>query len=84
MINEEKLKPTLNLHNGAGQRNSSLCYLDNSTSNHMKGQLSKFRDLDENVKGKVKFGDGSIVLIKGKGSIVLYCKNGEEKLLRDV
>lgn len=50
----------------------------------MTGQKSKFRVLDESVGGRVKFGDGSLVDIKGKGSIVLKYKNGEEKTLGDV
>ncbi|XP_074355672.1 uncharacterized protein LOC141695315 [Apium graveolens] len=33
---------------------------------------------------QVKFGDGSTVCIKGKGVVSFRCKNGEEKLLRDV
>ncbi|KAL8089889.1 hypothetical protein AgCh_039374 [Apium graveolens] len=36
------------------------------------------------MTGLVKFGDGSTVDIKGKGTVVFKCKNGEEKLLRDV
>lgn len=36
----------------------------------MIGQRSKFKDLDEGVTGQVKFGDGSIVEIKGKGSVM--------------
>lgn len=50
----------------------------------MTGQLSRFRELDEGVKCKVRFGDGSTVLIKGKGTIVMKCKNGDERLLKDV
>lgn len=50
----------------------------------MSGQKSKFNELDETITGKVKFGDGSTVEIKGKGSVSLSCKNGEERLLREV
>ena len=32
----------------------------------------------------VKFGDGSMVEIKGKGSISFKCKNGEERILNGV
>ena len=45
-------------------------------SNHMTGQKTKFRDLDETVTGEVKFGDGLTVGIK--------CKNGEDRLLCEV
>lgn len=59
-------------------------YLDNGASNHMTGNLKMFAVLDKNVAGKVKFGDGSCVDIKGKGSIVLEGKTGEHRMLTDV
>lgn len=33
---------------------------------------------------KLGFGDGSTVKIKGKGSVILKCNNGEDKLLNEV
>lgn len=84
LINEEKVLPKLSQNSEGDQVSSNLWYLDNGASNHMTGQLSKFRDLDRSVNGQVRFGDGSTVLIKGKGSIVLKCKNGDERLLKDV
>lgn len=36
------------------------------------------------MSGKVKFGDGSTVCIKGKGTVVFQCKNGEERTLSEV
>ncbi|KAJ9554040.1 hypothetical protein OSB04_018085 [Centaurea solstitialis] len=59
-------------------------YLDNGASNHMTGKYSYFSELNENITGWVKFGDGSLVSIKGKGSILFIGKNGEQKLLKDV
>lgn len=50
----------------------------------MTGHLSKFDKLDESVVGQVKFGDGSIVQIRGKGSITFKCKNGETRTLSEV
>lgn len=44
----------------------------------------KFKELNEDITGQVKFGDGSLVLIKGKGSISVKCKNGDERVLNDV
>ncbi|XP_074376706.1 uncharacterized protein LOC141718221 [Apium graveolens] len=48
------------------------------------GQRAKFKELDEKVTGKVKFGDGSTVKIKGKGSVMFICKTGGEVMLREV
>ena len=50
----------------------------------MTGDREKFRELDENVTGKVKFGDGSTVQIMGKGSILFDCRNGDQWLLQEV
>ena len=61
-----------------------MWYLDNGASNHMTGQRGKFKELDERVTGKVKFGDGSTVTIEGKGSVAFQCKNGEERILHEV
>nr|GEV28658.1 ribonuclease H-like domain, reverse transcriptase, RNA-dependent DNA polymerase [Tanacetum cinerariifolium] len=44
----------------------SLWYLDNGASNHMTGVREHFKELDEKVSGKVGFGDGSYIEIKGK------------------
>lgn len=81
LLNEEAVIPKLS-HGENVQ--SNLWYLDNGASNHMTGHREKFKTLDEGVTGKVKFGDGSTVEIKGKGSIILKCKNGEERLLHEV
>lgn len=66
------------------QRESNTWYLDNGASNHMTGDKSKFEILNEETGGRVRFGDGSTVMIKGKGSIKFRCKNGEERMLHDV
>nr|GEZ95830.1 zinc finger, CCHC-type [Tanacetum cinerariifolium] len=42
----------------------SLWYLDNEASNHMTGVREHFKELDEKVSGKVRFGDGSYIEIK--------------------
>jgi hypothetical protein len=59
-------------------------YLDSGASNHMTGDLKKFKDIDTDFSGKVKFGDGSSVDIQGIGSIVFDGNNGNQWLLRDV
>ena len=58
LINEEKVKPRLNSNNGDVQGNSNLWYLDNGANNHMTGQLSKFRELDEKCEGKCEIWRG--------------------------
>lgn len=50
----------------------------------MTGDRLKFRDIDQAVFGKVRFGDGSSVEIMGKGSILFQGKTGDQWLLRDV
>ncbi|XP_074341853.1 uncharacterized protein LOC141679248 [Apium graveolens] len=47
-------------------------------------QRTKFKELDEKITGKVRFGDGSTVEIKGKGTVTFKCKNGEEVTLDGV
>ncbi|GJS84116.1 uncharacterized mitochondrial protein-like protein [Tanacetum coccineum] len=59
-------------------------YFDNGASNHMTGNYSYFYELNENNTGRVRFGDGSCVSIKGKGSILFQGKNKEQKLLKYV
>lgn len=82
LLNETKVTPKLG--KDGEQVESNIWYLDNGASNHMTGVRSKFQDLDEKVTGQVRFGDGSTVEIKGKGSVVFACKNGEERTLDEV
>lgn len=37
----------------------------------MTGDRSIFHEIDEKISGKIKFGDGSTVQIKGKGTMLL-------------
>ncbi|KAI3518262.1 hypothetical protein L1887_06792 [Cichorium endivia] len=59
-------------------------YLDNGASNHMTCNHSFFSELNERITGRVRFGDGSCVGIKGKGSIIFEGKNGEQKVMKDI
>ena len=45
---------------------TNMWYLDNEASNHMIEDQAKFKDLDEELIGNIKFSDWSIVLIQGK------------------
>ena len=63
-LNEEKvllksLEPS--------KKENRMWYLDNGASNHMTGEKSYFSELNENVKGRVKFVDGSCVDINSEG-----------------
>nr|GEY65329.1 zinc finger, CCHC-type [Tanacetum cinerariifolium] len=54
---------------------ASQWYFDNGASNHMTGIRDHFENLDEKVSGRVKFGDGSYIEIKGKGTPVCLLAN---------
>lgn len=80
-LNERKVKPSVF---EAEQGVENLWYLDNGASNHMSGNRSFFLSLDEEITGKVRFGDDSRIDIKGKGSIRFILKGGEKKILNNV
>lgn len=82
-LNEENIIPRLEV-NIKERKFSQLWYLDNGASNHMTGDKTKFSKLDENITGEVKFGNGSTVCIRGKGSVSFKCKTGEERVFNDV
>ena len=58
--------------------------LDTDASNHMSGSRIAFADLDTGVIGSVQFGDGSITWIKGIGTVLFSCKNGEHRSLPNI
>ncbi|XP_024011308.1 uncharacterized protein LOC112086571 [Eutrema salsugineum] len=74
-LNEKKVKP-----DNFDACSDKVWYLDNGASNHMTGNRHCFSKLDETVTGKVRFGDDSRIDIKGKGSIVFFCKDGLKEL----
>ena len=53
-------------------------------SNHMTGDKSLFKDLDESLKSEVRLGDNKLVKVEGKGSIAIVTQSGITKLLNDV
>ncbi|GJW92234.1 ribonuclease H-like domain, reverse transcriptase, RNA-dependent DNA polymerase [Tanacetum coccineum] len=59
-------------------------YLANGASNHMTGIREHFKELDEKVSGKVRFGDGSYIEIKGKGSIIIECDDEKQRIISHV
>jgi hypothetical protein len=67
-----------------GEPDSRHWIFDTGASNHMTGAREAFSDLDFDVGGTVRFGDSSIVWIKGCGTILFACKNGEHRALGNV
>jgi hypothetical protein len=59
-------------------------YLDTGVTNHKMGRDNVFSELDRAVQGTVKFGDGSVVNICGKGTIIFSGRHSEHKVLTDV
>ena len=82
-LNEVKVFPEL-YFTGDDDSGRDAWYLDNGASNHMTGDHHKFRNIDNNVSGKVRFGDGSAVEIHGRGSILFQGPSGHQWLLNDV
>nr|GEU29203.1 hypothetical protein [Tanacetum cinerariifolium] len=56
----------------------------NNDSSGGRGNYYYFFELNGNITGRVRFGDGSCVSINGKGSILFQGKNREQKMLKDV
>ena len=78
-------EPRAHVHLGRmGGEQEQRWYLDSGASNHMTGSKAAFSELDDDVTGTVKFGDGSRVAIRGHGTIIFRCQNGEHRALTDV
>ena len=77
-------EPRAQVHLGrVGADQEQPWYLDSGASNHMTGSKDS-SELDGDVTGTVKFGDGSRVAIQGRGTIIFRCQNGEHRALTDV
>ena len=50
----------------------------------MTSARSAFSELDSGIHGTVKFGDGSVVGIEGRGTVLFNCKSGEHQALTGV
>jgi hypothetical protein len=68
----------------AGNPDDALWYLDTGATNHMTGSRAVFSDIDEHVTDTVSFGDGSLVNIEGRGTVLFSCKTGEHRQLSGV
>ena len=80
-LNERNMKPKEFESSMDGYK---ILYLDNGVSNHMTGNKTYFKNIDETITGKVWFGDDSRIDIKGKDSILFISQTGEKKLMSDV
>ena len=65
----------------AEDRDPKRWVLDTGATNHMTGSRGAFSDLDTGIVGTVCFGDGSVVKIEGRGTVLFACKNGEHRTL---
>jgi hypothetical protein len=66
------------------QGESTRWILDTGATNHMTGARSAFSELDTGIRGTVKFGDGSVVGIEGRGTVLFKCKGEEHQALEGV
>lgn len=82
-LNEENVNPKLKT-SGNEEIQTRMWYLDTRASNHMTGDKTKFRELNQMIQGAVRFGNGSKVRIQGRGSIAFKCKNGKQRMLKEV
>jgi gag-polypeptide of LTR copia-type/GAG-pre-integrase domain/Zinc knuckle len=79
------LEENIQLHLGVnGNENRKIWYLDSGASNHMTGCKKNFAELDTSIGGTVKFGDGSIVAINGRGTVLIEGRTGQHKAITDV
>lgn len=71
-------------HTAYTEKDTRQWVLDTGATNHMSGTRPAFSEIDSNVRGTVKFGDGSVVQIEGVGTVLFSCKNGEHHAFTDV
>jgi transposase InsO family protein len=80
-LNEEK---SMVVPGRADERLDTTWYLDTGASNHMTGDRAVFATLDETITGNVRFGDGSVVQIRGRGTIAFCIDGGPQRAFSDV
>jgi hypothetical protein len=80
-IVEEKVFAALSDESGKDPRR---WVLDTRASNHMTGSQEAFASIDAGTTGTVRFGDGSVVRIEGRGTMLYQCKTGEHHALPNV
>ena len=83
VVNLDEPRVQVHLERVGGEQEQQW-YLDSGASNHMTGSKEAFSELDGNMTCTVKFGDCSRVVIRGHGTIIFRCQNGEHRVLMDV
>jgi hypothetical protein len=63
---------------------NDMWFMDMRVSNHMTSHRSVFAELDTSVTGTVKFCDGSVVDIQGRGMVIFACSNDKHRTLTDI
>jgi hypothetical protein len=53
--------------------------VDTGATNHMTRARKAFSELDSRIRGLVKYGDGSVIEIKGRGTILFVGKSCEHQ-----
>jgi transposase InsO family protein len=79
LLNEEK---AMVIPGRADKRPDSTWYLDTGASNHMTGDRATFSTPDETITGNARY--GSVVQIKGRGTIVFCIDGGPQRAFSDV
>ena len=64
--------------------NEGMWYQDNGASNHMTCDHRLFQELKDVSRGTVRFGNGSMTKIGGRGWIMFQCQNGGQMRLDNV
>lgn len=77
-LEEKKLFAALD---DTAERDPGRWIVDSGASNHMTGCRTAFSDIDTGITGNVQLGDGSVVRIEGRGTVLFSCKNGEHRTL---
>eukprot|EP00253_Pinus_taeda_P004625 PITA_04625 len=70
--------------NIAQDKQEDVWFLDSGCSNHMIGNIAMFANLDEDVKSEVTTGTDSKIAVKGKGSVSIRARNGEQMTVPEV
>jgi hypothetical protein len=66
------------------EKESKCWVLDSGASNNMIRVQDAFAELDSNIHGTIKFGDGLVVEIEGVGTVLFIYRNGEHCSLTGV